>query len=60
MKINEQSEKIPHEILKMNSLTQLEKFKALTKIRGDPIHVQNFWQLEEGDREAWMKYILEG
>ncbi|KAL4577561.1 hypothetical protein LXL04_013670 [Taraxacum kok-saghyz] len=60
MKINELSEKIPPEILKMTSLSQLKKFKALTKIRSDPIHVQNFWQIEEGDREIWVKYILEG
>jgi len=59
MKINELSEKIPPEILKMTSLTQIEKFKALTKIRSDPVHVQNFWQLEEDNREAWVKYILE-
>ncbi|KAI3496549.1 hypothetical protein L1887_38914 [Cichorium endivia] len=60
MKINELSEKIPPKILEMTSLSQLEKFKALTKIRSDPINVQNFWEIEEGDREAWVKYILEG
>ncbi|KAI3708695.1 hypothetical protein L2E82_38050 [Cichorium intybus] len=60
IKINELSEKIPPKILKMTSLSQLEKFKALTKIRSDPINVQNFWEIEEGDREAWVKYILEG
>ena len=43
MKINELSEKIPPEILKMNSISQFEKFKVLTKIRSDPINVQNFW-----------------
>ncbi|CAI9300992.1 unnamed protein product [Lactuca saligna] len=60
MKINELSEKIPPAILKMNSISQLEKFKALTKIRSDPINVQKFWEIEEGNREAWIKYILEG
>ncbi|KAE8730112.1 TMV resistance protein N-like [Hibiscus syriacus] len=60
MKINELSDNVPPEILKMNSLTQIEKFKALNKIRSDPINVQNFWQLAEGDRDAWVKYILEG
>ncbi|CAH1421094.1 unnamed protein product [Lactuca virosa] len=60
MNINELSEKIPSVILKMNSISQLEKFKALTKIRSDPITVQNFWEIEEGDIEAWVKYILEG
>ena len=59
MKINELSEKIPPEILKMTSLTQIENFKALTKIRSDPVHVQNFWQLEEHNKEAWVKHILE-
>ncbi|KAJ9549302.1 hypothetical protein OSB04_021845 [Centaurea solstitialis] len=59
MKINELSDKIPPEIFKMASLTQSEKFKALTKIRGDPINVQNFWQVDENNREAWVKYILE-
>ncbi|CAI9289200.1 unnamed protein product [Lactuca saligna] len=52
MKINELSEKIPPKILKMSSLSQVEKFKALTNIRSDPIYVQNFWQIEEGDREV--------
>ncbi|CAI9274321.1 unnamed protein product [Lactuca saligna] len=60
MKINELSEKIPSEILKMSSLSQVEKFKALTKIRSDPINVQDFWQIKEGDREVWVKFILEG
>nr|KAJ0228616.1 hypothetical protein LSAT_V11C100011940 [Lactuca sativa] len=60
MKINELSEKIPPAILKTNSISQLEKFKALTKIRSDPINVQKFWEIEECDREAWVKYILEG
>ncbi|KAI3509347.1 hypothetical protein L1887_24560 [Cichorium endivia] len=59
MKINELSEKILPKILEMTSLSQLGKFKALTKIRSDPINVQNFWEIEEGDREAWVKYILE-
>ena len=59
MKINELSEKIPPEILKMTSLTQIENFKALTKIRSDLIYVQNFWQLKEDNREPWVKYILE-
>ncbi|KAJ9541612.1 hypothetical protein OSB04_028118 [Centaurea solstitialis] len=59
MKINELSENIPSKIFKMNTLTQIEKFKALSKIRSDPINVYNFWQLEEGNREAWVKYILE-
>ncbi|KAJ9538564.1 hypothetical protein OSB04_031297 [Centaurea solstitialis] len=59
MKINELSEKIPPEIFKMTSLSQNEKFKALTKIRGDSVNIQNFWQMEEDHREAWVKYILE-
>ncbi|KAL7583409.1 uncharacterized protein At2g29880-like [Lactuca sativa] len=52
MKINELSEKIPLEILKMSSLSQVEKFKTLTKIKSDAINVQIFWQIEEGDREV--------
>ncbi|KAJ9561870.1 hypothetical protein OSB04_007030 [Centaurea solstitialis] len=59
MKINELSEKIPSKIFKMTSLTQTEKFKALTKIRGDFVNIQNFWQMGEDHREAWVKYIVE-
>ncbi|KAJ9542050.1 hypothetical protein OSB04_028556 [Centaurea solstitialis] len=59
MKINEMSDKIPSEIFKLTSLTQTEKFKALTKIRGDSVNLQNFWQMGEEHREAWVKYIVE-
>ncbi|CAI9289344.1 unnamed protein product [Lactuca saligna] len=52
MKINELSEKIPPKILMMNSLSQFEKLKALTKIRSDPINIQIFWQIEECNREV--------
>ncbi|KAJ9542816.1 hypothetical protein OSB04_029322 [Centaurea solstitialis] len=55
MKINELGEKIPSDIFKMTSLTQTEKFKALTKIRGDSVNIQNFWQMEEVHRETWVK-----
>ncbi|KAE8706452.1 Detected protein of unknown function [Hibiscus syriacus] len=34
--------------------------QSLNKIRSDPINVHNFWQLEEDDRDDWVKYILEG
>ncbi|KAJ9567230.1 hypothetical protein OSB04_003196 [Centaurea solstitialis] len=59
MKINELSEKIPSEIFKMTSLTQTEKFKALTNIRDDSVNIQNFWQMGEDHREALVKYIVE-
>ena len=60
IKINKLREKNPSEILKMSSLIQLEMFKALAKIRSDPILVQIFWQIEEGTREVWFKYTLKG
>nr|KAJ0221876.1 hypothetical protein LSAT_V11C200064090 [Lactuca sativa] len=52
MNINELSEKIPLEILNTNSLSQLENFKALNKIRSDPIYhaierfgLNTFWNV---------------
>ncbi|KAL4579291.1 hypothetical protein LXL04_015432 [Taraxacum kok-saghyz] len=47
MKINELSEKIPLETLNMISLSQLEKFKALTKIKVIPYMYKTFGKLKK-------------
>lgn len=47
------------EISKMQLLTQSEKFKAITRIRENPEKVNIFWELQEMDRGAFVKWVLE-
>ncbi|KAI3679700.1 hypothetical protein L2E82_51101 [Cichorium intybus] len=47
------------EISKMQLLTQSEKFKAITRIRENPEKVKIFWELQEMDRGAFVKWVLE-
>ena len=51
---------VTSEINKMQSFTRSEKFKLMTMIRDDPERVNIFWDLQEADREAFAKWVLEG
>lgn len=51
---------ITSEIMKMQSLTQPRKFKAIKKIRSESEYVEIYWDLDEEYREDWVTYILEG
>ena len=51
---------VTSEINKMQSFTRSEKFKLMTIIRDDPERVNIFWDLQEEDREAFAKWVLEG
>ncbi|KAI3827089.1 hypothetical protein L1987_01153 [Smallanthus sonchifolius] len=41
---------------KMTYLTQLERFWAIEMIKNDK--VKTFWSLGEGEREAWVRFLL--
>ncbi|CAI9287842.1 unnamed protein product [Lactuca saligna] len=47
------------EISKMESLIRSEKFKAITKIREEDERVNIFWDLQETEREDYVKWVLE-
>ncbi|XP_021969506.1 uncharacterized protein LOC110864690 isoform X3 [Helianthus annuus] len=49
---------MPEELSKMTSLSQLEKFQAIEKIKDDQIRVMTFWSLGEEEREAWIRFLL--
>ncbi|XP_076885892.1 uncharacterized protein LOC143535553 [Bidens hawaiensis] len=49
---------LPSELSKMTSLTQLDRFRAVEKIKGD--NVMTFWSLDEEEREAWVRFLLSG
>lgn len=49
---------VTSELSKMVSLSQSERFTAIKKIKGDPDNVSTFWDLEEAEREVWVRFIL--
>ncbi|KAI3505277.1 hypothetical protein L1887_27315 [Cichorium endivia] len=49
---------ISSEISKMQTLTQVEKFKAIRKM-GDDKLVNTFWNVQESEREIFIKWVLE-
>ncbi|XP_071709221.1 uncharacterized protein At2g29880-like [Rutidosis leptorrhynchoides] len=50
--------KITTDIFKMSSLTQEEKYQVMGKIRSDSDNVEAYWDLDEENREGWVKYML--
>ncbi|KAK9062870.1 hypothetical protein SSX86_020060 [Deinandra increscens subsp. villosa] len=49
---------MPTELAKLTSLTQLERFKAIEKMKDDQTRVMTFWSLGEEEREAWVQFLL--
>lgn len=49
---------LPSDLSKMTSLTQLDRFRAIEKIKGDK--VMTFWSLDEEERETWVRFLFSG
>ncbi|GJU53713.1 Myb/SANT-like domain, harbinger transposase-derived nuclease domain protein [Tanacetum coccineum] len=49
---------ITNEIFKMTSLNQQEKYEVLEKIRSDVGYVEAYWDIDDTNRDGWVKYIL--
>ncbi|KAI3802726.1 hypothetical protein L1987_30867 [Smallanthus sonchifolius] len=49
---------ITNELSKMTSMTQFERFRAIKKIKNDQDSVITFWDLNEEEREDWVKFML--
>ncbi|PWA59043.1 myb/SANT-like domain, Harbinger transposase-derived nuclease domain protein [Artemisia annua] len=49
---------ITYEIQKIESLTKVEKFRAIRKIKSEPDSVLTFWDLKEDEREEWVRFML--
>ncbi|GJS08315.1 hypothetical protein Tco_0365111, partial [Tanacetum coccineum] len=44
---------ITYALQKIESLTKVERFRAIRKIKSEPDSVLTFWDLKEDEREEW-------
>ncbi|XP_024968589.1 uncharacterized protein At2g29880-like [Cynara cardunculus var. scolymus] len=58
--IDKKRSMITHEILKMQTLPQRDKYKAISLIRDDPEKVNTFWDFQEADRACYVDWVLNG
>lgn len=58
VELEKKTSMITSELSKMTSLSQVERFKAIKKIKDDPNSVKTFWDLEEHERESWVGFIM--
>ena len=56
--LNKKTAMLPLELEKMTSLSQLERFKAIRKMKRDPDSVLTFWDLKEEEREDWVRFVM--
>ncbi|PWA48827.1 myb/SANT-like domain, Harbinger transposase-derived nuclease domain protein [Artemisia annua] len=49
---------ITSELQKMKSLSKVERFRAIRKIKSEPDSVLTFWDLKEDEREEWVQFML--
>lgn len=49
---------ITSELQKIKSLTKVERFRAIRKIKSEPDSVLTFWDLKEDEREEWVRFML--
>lgn len=56
--LNKKTAMLTLELEKMTSLSQLERFKAIRKMKSDPDSVLTFWDLKEEEREDWVRFVM--
>ncbi|KAI3793129.1 hypothetical protein L1987_35743 [Smallanthus sonchifolius] len=56
--LKKKTQMITFEVSKMTSLTQLERFRAIEKLKNDRDSVITFWALNEEEREDWVRFLL--
>ncbi|GJR13575.1 hypothetical protein Tco_0796227 [Tanacetum coccineum] len=49
---------ISYALQKIESLTKVERFRAIRKIKSKPDSVLTFWDLKEDEREEWVHFML--
>ncbi|GJY50596.1 hypothetical protein Tco_0441443 [Tanacetum coccineum] len=49
---------ITYALQKIESLTKVERFRAIRKIKSEPDSVLTFWDLKEDEREEWVRFML--
>jgi len=57
--IQNKTSKVNSELVKMQSLSRVERFTAVQKITSEPNNVLIFWSLDASEREHWVRFILQ-
>ena len=57
--IQNKTSKVNSELVKMQSLSRVERFTTVQKITNEPNNVLIFWSLDASEREHWVRFILQ-